>query len=473
MVSLYTSRLILQALGVDDFGIYNAVGGFVSMFSIVAGSLSSAISRFLNYSMGTGENERLAKVFSMSLIIMIVLSLVLVLLTESFGLWFLNNRMTIPDERRSAAFWVFQFSVLSTISGFTVTPYNAAIVAHEDMHIYAYIGIIEVVSKLVIALFLAFGPARIDRLVAYAGLMLFVTLSIQIFARVFARSHYPECRARWCFEKPVFKELFGFASWNFLGMVSGTLSGQGINMILNVVFGPAINAARGLAGTVNQVVLMFINNFTTALNPPVTQAYAAGNKNYLFDLISRGTKFSYFVFFIVAFPLILETRFVTSLWLETVPDHTVTFIRLLLIINMNIVMATIFAMGIRATGKIGAYQTIICSLSIFEFILAYILMHSGFEPEWIYYISIVITIGSFLTALLIARHLLHFSLHYIAQTVLFPIFLATSLAVPIPVVSFFLIPYGWIRFCIIVPLCILCCASSFYFVGCTKPERNQ
>ncbi len=471
-VSLYSSRLILQALGVDDYGIYNAVGGFVSMFWLVSGSLTTAIGRFLNYELGRNDHEKLARVFSMSVLIMAVLAGIVLLFAETFGMWFLNHKMTIPAGRETAAFWVFQFSVVTVMSGFMISPYNSAIISHEKMGVYAYIGIAEVCMKLFVALFLAFGRITFDKLIVYALLWLLITLTLQIVSHTYAVTHFKECRLRFVVDGTIFKELFGFASWSFLGAISGTLSGQGINMILNVVFGPAVNAARGLAATVNRVVLMFINNFTVALNPQVTQSYASGNLDYMKSLVYRGTRFSFYILFIIALPLILEARIVVSFWLETVPEYTVFFVRMLLITNINIILATIFAMGIRATGKIKTYQSWMCGLSLFEFALAYVMMHSGFSPRWIYIISVFITTGSLVVTLLIYSNLMKVSLLDIIKNVYLRLALVAvaSMAIPLPI--FFSMHYGWGRFFVTVPLCIVCCAASVYWLGCDPSERE-
>ena len=333
-ISLYSSRLVLQALGVDDLGTYNAVGGFVSMFWLVSGSLSSAIGRFINYEMGRGDVETTRNVFSMSFNIMVLLSVVVVILTETVGMWFLNCRMTIPEGRETAAFWVFQFSVLTIVSGFTVSPFNSLIIAHEKMGVYAYINIFEAVFRLLIALFLAYGDPSGDLLIWYAALWLFVTLLTQMVARVYAMRHFEECKIRWVKDKKLFKELFGYAGWNFVDSISGTFSGQGVNMVLNVVWGPAVNAARNLANTIKNTVSILVNNFTLAVNPQITQSYAAGQREYMKSLIFRGTKFSFFIMYFVTLPLLLESDFVTYLWLGEKPEHLVPFLQLILITNL-------------------------------------------------------------------------------------------------------------------------------------------
>ena len=285
--SLYSSRLILQALGVEDYGIYNAVGGFVSMFWLVTGSLSTAIGRFITVELGRGDKEQLKKVFSMSLNIMLCFGIVVLLLTESFGMWFLHNKMTIPAGREVAAFWVFQISVITIISSFAVVPFNAEIISHERMGIYAYTGIAETLLRLFLALFLVYGSYRMDTLILYAIAIMLTTLGIHAFAITYSCINFSECRFRPFFDKKMFKEMFGYANWHFIEKISTTFSGQGVNMAINVFLGPIINSARGLAGTVDSVLSIFVKNFTMALTPQITKSYAAGEWDYMKMLTFR------------------------------------------------------------------------------------------------------------------------------------------------------------------------------------------
>lgn len=471
-ISLYSSRLVLQALGENDLGIYNVVGGFVSMFWLVSGSLTSAISRFLNYEMGTGDKEKLKKVFSMSLNIMVILSFVVVLLTETFGMWFLNHKMNITPGRETAAFWCFQFSVLTVISGFTVSPFNSAIVSHERMSYWAYLSIAEVVLKLFIALYLAYGNPPFDILITYAGLWLAVTLTIQIVTRAYAVKNFEECRFRWVFDRKLFKEMLGFASWNMVGSVASTFSGQGVNMVMNVVFGPAVNAAMSLSNTVNHTVTILVNNFTTAINPQVVQSYAAKDTEYMRSLLFRGTRFSFYIMFLIAFPLILETPFVVHVWLGDYPDHTVNFIRLSLLINTYNIVYCIFPMGINATGNIKRYQLWMSVIQLTHFPIVYVLMHNGLEPEWIYTSSLFLSLSKTIIVLDIVKKQLGYYFSDIFKNVYLRVLLVISSACIIPLIIYMNMEYGVLRFLVVVPVSIICSIIAIFFIGCYPSERK-
>lgn len=473
LISLYTSRFVLKALGVDDYGIYGVVGGFVSMFTIVTGSLSGAISRFLNFAMGRGEKEELANTFSMSLNIMAILSIIVLVLTETFGLWFLYNKMNIPPDRVPAAFWCFQFSVLSTISGFLTVSFTGAIIAHEKMGVFAYIDVGETVLKFLIAVFLTLSLGRIDKLIIYAALLLSINLSKQMFSRIYAMRHFEECRLRWFWDKKTFLDLFGYAGWSFLGKASGTFSGQGVNMVVNVVFGPAVNAARSLSWTVIHAVGIFVNNFTMAINPQVTQSYAAGDRAYMDSLLFRGTKFTYYIMWMVVLPLVLETEFVVGLWLGEYPDHTINFIRLALIYNLIGTLQAVLLMGIRATGNIKWLQITFSSLEFLTFGLAYVLLHHGFAPEWSYLCSMISMILKVLVMWLLCRIQLSLPIRDFIATVLLPISIVTLVSTSIPLLVRMLMPDGWLRFLIVLAVSLGSASVSILFLGCSQPERKM
>ena len=472
-ISLYTSRIILKALGVDDYGIYGVVGSFVSMFSIVTGSLNGAISRFLNFAMGKGNKEDLANTFSQSLNIMVILSLIVLLLTETFGLWFLNNRMTIPPGRETAAFWCFQFSVLSSISGFLVVSFTGSIIAHEKMGVFAYIDVGEVILKFLIALLLTFSLGDLDKLVLYAALILVVTLSKQAFTRIYAMRHFEECRIRWYWSKQKFLEMFGYAGWSFLGKTSGTFSGQGVNMVVNVVFGPAVNAARSLSWNVIHAVLIFVNNFTMAINPQVTQSYASGDHNYMHSLLFRGTKFTYFIMWMIVLPLMLEAEFVVALWLGEYPDHTINFIRLSLAFNLISTLQVVLGMGIQATGKIQWMQISFSLLEFIVFIAAYFLLHNGFSPEWSYIIVVIVSVIKLFIMWWLCRIQLGISIHNLMKTVILPVIVVTIASSCIPILVWMSMPYGWLRFLCVLTVSLVSAACCTLFMGCNPDERKM
>ena len=473
LISLYTSRLVLKGLGVDDYGIYGVVGGFVSMFSIVASSLNGAISRFLNYAMGKGNQEELRNTFSLSLSIMVILSVIVVVLTETFGLWFLYNRMTIPPDRINAAFWCFQFSILSSVSSFLVVSFTSSIIAHEKMGVFAYIDVGEVVLKFLIALLITFSIGNIDKLVLYAALLLCVTLTKQMISRIYAMRHFEECRLRWYWNTQEFWEMFTYAGWSFLGKTSGTFAGQGVNMIINVVFGPAVNAARSLSGTVNHSVQIFVNNFTMAINPQITQSYAAGDHGYMKELLFRGTKFTFFFMWMIAFPLILETKFVVDVWLGSYPEYTIVFMRLALLANTISILQVILAMGIRATGKIVWYQVSFSLLEFLHFGLAYVLLHNGFSPVWSYYCGVIIAVLKVFAMWVMSRKQLNISIREFLTSVVTPLLLTVLISVIIPLLPYFNMQEGVLRFIIVLGTCILSSGLTILFVGCTRSERGM
>lgn len=471
-ISLWTSRLVLKGLGVDDYGIYGVVGSFVSMFSIVTGSLNGAISRFLNYAMGKGDKDEMKNTFSLSLNIMVILALIVILLTETFGLWFLYNKMTIPPDRVNAAFWCFQFSVLSSVSSFLVVSFTASIIAHEKMGVFAYIDVSEVILKFLIALLITFSLGDVDKLVLYAALLLTVTLTKQMISRIYAMKHFEECRIRWYWNKEKFIEMFSYAGWSFLGKTSGTFSGQGVNMVMNVVFGPAVNAARSLCWTVNHSVSIFVNNYTMAINPQVTQSYASGDHEYMKSLLFRGTRFTYYIMWLVFLPLVLETKFVLDFWLGAYPDHTMNFIRLVMFVNLINIQQVILSMGIRSTGRIMWYQILMSLTEFLQFGAVYFLLHNGLAPEWAFVCSNIVACIKVVIVWIISRSLLDISIGEFIRTVVFPIVLVSVFSSIIPVSLYYLLPEGWMRFIIVLGSSLAISSVFILFIGCTPQERE-
>ena len=469
--SLYSSRLFLQALGVEDYGIYNAVAGFVSMFWLVTGSLSSAIGRFITIELGKGDQDRLHKIFSMSLVLMVGFGLLVLVLTETFGLWFLQNKMTITPGREGAAFWVFQISVLSVITSMAVVPFNAEIIAHEKMGIYAYTGIAETLFRLLLALFLVYGTYTADTLIFYALGMLFATLSIQVFAFGYCRRFFKECRARFYFKWQMFKEMFTYAGWVFVERISQTFSGQGVNMAINVFLGPVLNSARGLAGTVENVVTVFVRNFTMALSPQITKSYAAGEIEYMKMLTFRGAKFSYFILLFLSLPLFLEADFALSVWLTEIPPHTANFTRISLLLSQINIIDGIFRMPQDATQNIRRYKILISIIIFFSFPLSYLALKLGMAPEWIYIILLILAIPRIFVIQKTVAKTFSISLKTFVWPLYLRMFLVTLCAAAIPVVIHYQLPFGWGRALTVGVTSVLCVAAAAYWLGCNLSER--
>lgn len=389
LVSLYTSRVVLKALGIDDYGIYNVVGGFVAMFSLISGALSNAISRYITFELGRGDQRRLTEVFATSVTVQIIMALAIVIIGEIIGIWFLNVKMNIPHERMMAANWVFHCSVLTFAINIISIPYNACIVAHERMNAFAYVSVLEATLKLA-SVFLLY-IIGFDRLIVYAILLVIVAATIRLIYGLYCRYNFEECHFRFTLNRKLIVEMTSLAGWNLLGSGATVLNSHGINIILNLFFGVRVNAARGLANQVNNAVLEFINSFTTAVKPQITKSYAQDQKDASFRLVLVSSKCSFFLTLLFATPLIAETPFILKIWLGEVPDYTTTFVRLALINSLIGVLTNPVYTLVLATGDIRKYQIVIGSLSLSVFFISYFCYRFGMPPETQYYVKIVIT----------------------------------------------------------------------------------
>lgn len=313
-VTLYTSRVVLNTLGVQDYGIYNVVGGVVAMFGFINSSMASATQRYITFALGKGDKNNLKKVFSTSLQIHVMISVLIVILGETIGLWFMYEQMKIPADRMNAAFWVLQCSIISAVIMILSVPYNADIIAHEKMSAFAYISILEVVLKLVIVYLLLISP--FDKLIFYAFLILAVQILIRFCYSLYCNKHFEESKYQKIWDKHLFKEMTGFAGWSMFGNLSSVLFSQGLNMLLNVFFGPVANAARAIAVQVQTAIQQFVGNFQMALNPQITKTYAKGELNEMHKLIFRSARFSFYLLFFISLPVLLETKFILTIWLK-------------------------------------------------------------------------------------------------------------------------------------------------------------
>ena len=472
LVSLYTSRVVLQTLGVEDYGIYNVVGGFVAMFSLISGSLSASSSRFLTFELGKGNLERLKETFSTSLLIHIALAGIVFILTESVGVWFLNTRMTIPEERLYAANWVFQASVIAFIFNLLSTPYNASIVAHERMNTFAYIGIIDVTLRLLVVLFIANSPWKFDRLIVYSLLLFVIAIFLQCIYLLYCRINFEECRWRFCFCKKCWKEMSSFAGWNFIGSSSSIFKDQGVNILLNLIIGPVINAARGIATSVNVAIYAFANNFMVALNPQITKSYASNDREYMFSLVERGSRFSFYIVFMLTLPIMLETNFVLTLWLGKFPDHTINFVRLILCLSLcDILSNTLITLQL-ATGRIRNYQIAVGGLQLMNFPLSYFCLKMGMPPESTLMVAILISLLSLALRLAFLHNMVGMPIKQYLCNVCGNVILIVIIASAFPVLIYYNMHEGWLRFTTVTFISLVNVAIAVYFIGCNKSERK-
>lgn len=473
LVSLYTSRVVLQALGVEDYGIYNVVGGFVAMFSMISTSLSSSVSRFLTFELGRGDTGRLKKVFSTSVSIHIILIIIIFLLAETVGVWFLNNKMTIPEDRLFAANWVFHASILSFMFSLLSVPYNASIIAHEHMNIFAYIGIGDILLRLFVVLFIAYSPWVGDRLITYSLLLVAVSISIQIFYMFYCRSHFTECRFRVHFYRNIFKEMGSFAFWNFIGCTAGLLKEQGVNILLNIFIGPVVNAARGIATTVNNAITSFASNFMTALNPQITKSYASGDYGYMNSLIERGSRFSFYIMLVFILPVMFETEFILNIWLGIYPEYTVNFVRLTLVVSAIDILSNTLVNLQAATGKIRNYQLVVGGMLMMNFPLSYLCLKLELSPVSVYIVAIVVAVYCLFLRLLFLRRMVEkFSMSSFLRNVSVNVLKVVLAASIIPLLVTLLMDDSWMRFLLLVPFSIVCTVCSIVWIGCSVSERS-
>ncbi len=472
-VTLYTSRVVLRVLGVEDFGIYNVVGGIVTMCSFLNGAMSQSTQRFLAFEIGRGNPLRLAEVFSLSMTIHIGIALIVLLLAETIGLWFLITQMNIPESRMEAAQWVYQFALFSFVISMVQAPYNAAIITRERMHVYAYISIVEVVLKLVVAFLLE--CISFDKLKLYGALIFLVTVLIALFYRCYCVRNFQECHYKLYWSKTLYKTISSFAGWSMFGTLAWISKSQGLNLILNIFYGPVLNASYGIASQVNTAINSFVQNFTTALNPQIIKSYANDDRNYMIQLLFRGAKFSYFLLLLFSIPLLIETEFVLKCWLKVVPGYAVAFTRLV-IIN-SLLESFTYAMGtsIQATGKVKWYQIIVGGTILLNIPLAWILLRLNYSPSVVFIVSIVISCITLSERLLILKIFIAISLKRFIIQVFGRALLVTILSSSIIVLIKDILANKLISFAGFF-LILVCCVGSIlliiYFVGFTSLERD-
>ena len=470
-VSLFTSRVILNTLGVEDYGINNVVGGIVTMFSVLSGSLSSSISRFITFELGKGNIERLKTIFSTGVNIQLGMSVLIIIIAEAVGIWFLNAKMNIPADRMVAANWVFQCAILTFVLNLLSVPYNAAIIAHEKMSAFAYISVVEVTLKLIIVYMLTISP--FDRLKTYAVLLLCVGAVIRFIYGYYCKRHFEECTYHFVFDKPVLKEMTGFAGWNFLGNGAYMLNTQGVNILMNLYFGVAVNAARGVATQVDAALKQFVNNFTTAVNPQITKSYAQGDLDYMHKLVCRSAKFSAFLMMFFAVPIILETNTILTIWLKTVPDYAVIFLQWIIISSfMDTVLANSLVTSMFATGKIKRYQIIVTTVGCLVFPLSWIAFKLGFEPQVGYILYFIIYTILLFVRLYLLKDMVKLPVMMYIREVLYKLAPIIVVGFAIPGILILTMDAGWLRLILVCLLSVLVTAASEYFIGLSNKEKN-
>lgn len=469
-VNLYTSRVLLQALGVEDYGVYNAVAGFIAMFSMISGSLTAAISRFITFVLGKGDEQKLERVFCTSVIIQIALGVIVVVLVEAVGVWFLNTHMTIPEGRSTAANFVLQFALVSFVINLLSVPYNAAIIAHEKMSAFAYIGIFEGCANLGIAFLVLVSP--IDSLVFYALLMCVVAISTRMLYTVYCNKHFKECKFHWVMDKQTLKEMFGFAGWNFVGSISGLLRSQGINILFNVYNGPVVNAARGLAVQVSTAITKFSSSFYTAVQPQITKSYASGDIKESCTLALRSSRLAFYLLILLSVPVIFEVDFLLLLWLKDVPDHTAMFVQIIVFYSLFESLSQPLIQLMLATGNIKKYQILVGGINLLNFPVAWLILYFGYAPEIAQFSVIIFTFAALFVRVQMLKSMIGFPAKEFYCGTVIKCSCILLLCCSVPFILYHLMECGWVRFVLNVCSTELVALLIIGTIGVTKNERT-
>jgi O-antigen/teichoic acid export membrane protein len=469
-VALFTSRIVLQTLGVTDYGINNVVGGVVAMFSFLSNTLMVITQRFISVELGKGGDlVVLRKIFSTSMILHIAVSIIVLILAETVGLWFLNNKLVIPAERMVAANWVYQFAVFGFVLSLLNAPLTALIVSHEDMHIYGYMGIFDVVIRLLTVYLLVIINA--DKLIFLALFGFAVGCIVWLFYFIYCRRKYQYARFSFVYDKSMSKELSGFGGYVFIASIFMVLNMYGINIMLNMFFGPAINAARGLSASVNTALMSFGDNFRRTLVPQLTKSYAANDRDYMWSLVERGTRMSFFLFLIFSVPLLLETDFILKLWLGNVPEYTAIFTKLIIIdVLIGGLFYTLSSIS-NATGKIGAYYSVTNISSILVLLLSYFVCKAGYKPQYVLVIPLLMHPITMTARSIIMKKQVNFSIRFFTKKALVPIFFVSAISfLPFYFVNKLFSQSFW-HFCSVILTSMLWTGIVIMFIGLKNNER--
>lgn len=440
------------------------------MLGFLTSSLGGASSRYITYNLGKGDMAVMKKTFGNILSIHFILAAIVLVIGETVGLWFMSTQLQIPPERETAALWVYQFSIFSSVLAVISVPYNATIIAHEKMSAFAYISIADAILKLLIVYPLVILPY--DKLIIYAILYFCIQAFDRIVYGIYCSRHFEETHTRLRYDGNLFREIFAFAGWTMNGDLAVIGYTQGLNILLNIFFGPAVNAARGIAVQVQGVCQQFCSNFQMALNPQLTKSYAQGNLDYMHSLLVKSSKFSFYILFFIVLPLVFKTEFVLKLWLGIVPEHTATFLRLILIVGLLYTLSNPIIVSVHATGKLKKFQLIEGTMLLTIVPIAYILLKFfGIRPEYVFVVHIAIELCTQYARMRIVLPMINMKLGDYVRSVLKPIAFVVFLSPWLPYITNITVHGQWSSFFLVCIMCVLCISGCVYLIGCTVSER--
>ena len=473
IITLYTSRIILDILGVQDFGIYNVVAGFVTMFGFFNSSLSNGIQRFYNYEYGKNGEVGACRVYNMAMLIQILMALLIILPTEIIGMWYLHNKMVIPEDRMFAAEWIFQLSLITFLIQIIQVPYTAAVMAHERMDFYAIISILNILISLLLVFIIP--KINVDSLILYGVLTTLVAISTLFSYLIFSKRNFKEISLKKQLHLNLLKEMLSFSVWIIFGTIGQMLKEQGTNLILNFFFGPIVNAARGIANQVNGGLQSFVTNITIPARPQVVQSYSQGNIYRSLNLTYTISKLSCYVLLIMSLPIILEIDYVLYIWLgDNVPTNTATFVVIIVlnsfISNLNTAVSGI----VHASGKMKVYQLCGGTISLISVVFVYIAMLIWHIPSIALFVLLVLDIIRQIVALVVLKTIVNeFSMIKYFREVVIPFIAVVILSMVFPLLVHLFMTGGFLKFCLILFVNILSVCMSVYAVGLNKNERGM
>lgn len=469
-IGIFTSRVILDTLGEIDYGIYNVVGGFVMFFSVVSGTMTTATQRYLSFEIGKKDNLKIQRVFSSAVIIHFLLAIITLILAESIGVWFLNSHMNFPSERCIAANWVFQISLFTFLVTIVSQPYNAALIAYEKMSAFAYLSIFDVVMKLLIVYMLYISP--FDRLIMYAILLAVISIILRLIYGIYVKRHLYACQITLQIDSSMCKDMFSFIGWNLIGALAYISREQGVNIVLNMFFGPAVNAARGIAYQVLGKVQGFVNNFQLAFTPQIIKTYASGQRDVMNKLVFRSSKFSYLLMLLLSMPLIIEAPAILNVWLKEVPDYTSIFMRLALATSMLSSLSNPLISSMHASGKVRDYQIIVGGISLFTLPFAYLFLQLGYPPYSAMIVCLMMEFICHVARLLLLKQILNFPIIEFFRDVTVRVLIITVLAAIIPCIVYIIIETPMLRFLCVCLFSFLSTSIIAFFLGLDVHERK-
>lgn len=469
-VGFYTSRVVLNTLGVVDYGIYNVVGGVVGMLSMLNGSMAGATQRWITIALGEGNEEKLKKVFAGGMTAQGIMALIVFVLAETVGLWFFYNHTVIPEDRMDAAFWVLQISIVTMILTIINVPFNGAIIAHEKMGAFAFFSIIDVTMKLLICFVLYVTTS--DKLIIYT-LLLFTTFLINFsIIKIYCHRHFVEAKFRFGWDTEMYKEMWGLAFWTISGNLAYVGYGQGITLLINNFFGPVMNTAVTVASQAGNIINQFSSNFQIAMNPQITKTYAVRDYENMHKLIFRSAKFSYFLMLILSIPLFFEAELLLKLWLNFVPEHSVAFLRIGLFISMFTAVRNPLVIAAMANGNLKKYQFVVNGILLMVCPISYLFLKLGCIPETTYIVFLFVMISATLASAYMLRTLVLLDFHLFVTKVFYKLLSVTLLSYIIPSVFYVYMPAGFTRFLVLSVVSVCISILVIYYCGFDMTERN-